>query len=109
MLPEGFTWHVDGMTLLMDGRSIAHMTMLGTGEKIRVTVGHWGARPGRFEFLNTYEGAQRYIESWVAKWGDQIREEIARSEKARAMDYCTQPRDPNMIIPPDPRRRSRRR
>lgn len=109
MVPKGFTWHVDGMTLQLDGRSIAHMTLLGIGAKVRVTVGHWGARPGRHAFLNTQDGAKRYIEAWACKWATEIRAGVALSDAAGVVGYgpVGQPRGGD--IPPDPRGRRRPR
>ncbi len=76
ILPDGFTSYTDGLTLQLEGRSIAHMVLLEVGGKVRVTVGHWGARPGNHVFLNTQEGAKRYIETWATKWESEIRRAV---------------------------------
>lgn len=108
MLPDGFAWLTDGMTLQLGGRSIAHMTLLGVGGKVRVTVGHWGAHPGRHVFLNRQEGAKRYIETWATKWEVEIRQGLTQSETSRLATYGTRTL-PAEEIPPDPRKRRRPR
>lgn len=108
MLPDGFAWYIDGMTLQLDGRSIAHMVLLEVGGKARVTVGHWGARPGNHVFLNTQEGAKRYIEAWATKWETEIRQAVARSDESRATTYGVRMQRTDEI-PPDPRKRRRAR
>lgn len=108
MLPDGFAWYVDGLTLQLDGRSIAHMVLLEAGGKVRVTVGHWGARPGHHVFLNTQEGAKRYIETWATKWEARIREAIARSDASSLTTYGARILQASETRS-DPRRRRRSR
>ena len=109
MLPEVFSWHDDGTTLLFERkRAIAHFVLLEAVDRVRVTVGHWGARPGRQVFLRTRGAATRYIEAWAVKWEVEIREGIRRAVVAQSSDYRVRPGE-GFKAPPDLRKRRRPR